>query len=58
MKHQAVSVTRYVLIPEEDYKHLLPSLSMEHNVPTQSNDGDDEDFAGNDKKELNHILKP
>ena len=30
---------------------------MEHNVPTHSDDGDDEDSAFNDKKQLNHILK-
>ena len=45
MKRQAVSVTRYVLIPEEEYKRLLPSPSMERNVPTHSNDGDDKDSA-------------
>ena len=57
MKRQAVSVTHYVLIPEEEYKHLLPSPPMEHNVPTHSNDGDDEDSADNDEKELNCILE-
>ena len=57
MKCQAVSVTHYVLIPEEEYKRLLPSPPMEHNVPTHSNDGDDEDSADNDKKELNRILE-
>ena len=39
MKRQAISVTRYVLIPEEEYKRLLPSPSMERNVPTHSDDG-------------------
>ena len=57
MKRQAVSVTRSVLIPEEDYKRLLPSSSMEHNVPTHSNDGDVKDSADNDKEELNRSLE-
>ena len=57
MKRQAVSVTHSVLIPEEDYKCLLPSSSMEHNVPTHSNDGDVEDSADNDKEELNRSLE-
>ena len=53
MKRQAVSTTR----SEEEYKHLLPSPFMERNVPTDSDDGDDEDSAKNDKKELNCILE-
>ena len=57
MKGQAVFVTCYVLIPEEEYKCLLPSPSMERNVPTHSDDGDDEDSANNDKKKLNRILE-
>ena len=57
MKHQAVSVTCSVLIPEEDYKRLLPSSSVEHNVPTHSNNGDVEDSADNDKEELNRSLE-
>ena len=32
-------------------------MSMERNVPTHSNNGDDEDSADNDKKELNRILE-
>ena len=57
MKRQAVSVTHYVLIPEEEYKRLLPSPYMERNVPTHSDDGDDEDSANNDNKELNRNLE-
>ena len=49
MKHQAVSVTHYVLIPEDEYKRLLPSPSMERNVPTHSDDGDDEDYADGER---------
>ena len=49
MKRQAVSVTHYVLIPEDEYERLLPSPSMERNVSTHSDDGDNEDYANEER---------
>ena len=49
MKRQAVSLTHYVLIPEDEYKRLLPSPSMERNVSTHSDDGDNEDYANEER---------